>query len=233
MSKVRWSFEEQEKLYTAAMELWKSAPGISILEAVRSVQKQVLPKERQRRLRFIQMVSPTLRKRLDSAMTAAVQQPAAASEPASVPLPAVELPKPDPLDDAIGALADHLAELVYKRLRMHLQQRAEGLLQAVANAATHSDTQRKRKVMVIGGTGQQAAILQQEFGKLLDLRFKSSDTATPHVVASAVEMDHVLAWTDFISHHMTEALTAANVKYIAVRGGMSAVREKLTEIYVL
>jgi hypothetical protein len=74
--------------------------------------------------------------------------------------------------------------------------------------------------------------VEQEFSKLLDLRFKTPDAPINGIVDSAKTMDFVLV-TKWTGHKVSESLRSSGIEPVFVPGGIKEIKEKLTEFYVL
>jgi hypothetical protein len=227
---IRYSAEEVNAIYNSAVGVWKSAPGMTLLEAARAG-LHALPTNRRRKFEFIQNVTPALRVRLEEfkANGGLHEEPV----PVVPPVPA-EPPAPvqTPLDLALEQLAEHAASVFVEKLKLSLRMRMEGILQLAAAEAVREDTQRKRKVLIIGLTQQQFTPIQEEFAKLLDVRWKPADVSTMQIRDSAQNMDLVIQ-TKWSSHHVSEALKSAGIKFTFLHGGLEEVRAKLEEFYAL
>lgn len=228
-NQIRWTEEELDAIMSEANRLWKDTPSLTVLNLVRKAQ-QKLPTHRRKHLSTLFTVPKSLRFRLEKAKTNGALQE---QKPVVPVLPEVPPPALPSVETAIEQLAERIAEQLAKKLHFFLKQRAAGILQSAAAEAVHSDITRKRKVLVVGGLSSQNAMLQQEFGKLLDLRFKGADMSPSMVALAAKEADATVAWVEFLDHKMTDSLTAAGIKYHAVYGGLTHLREKLEEIYCL
>jgi hypothetical protein len=237
VEKIRWNIEEATAVVNSAKQFWASAPGMTMLEAVRGGQN-ALPKERRRALTGSQQISPTVKMLLDQFVAAGgLETKPVETEPAPAPSPVAPAPSaPTPLEIALHALADSVAATVSERIaeRIHqsLAQRLEGILQHVAQQAVQTDIQRKRKVLILGLTDYLQHPLEQEFAKVLDLRFKEPNAPMNGIVDSAKGMDFVLV-TKWTGHKTSASLRSAGIEFVFVDGGIKAIKEKLTEFYVL
>ena len=93
------------------------------------------------------------------------------------------------------------------------------------------DTKRPR-IMVIGGTDAQNAEVEKEFGDSLDIRFVTSEqTRNPSSWKDRVNgVARVVVMTKWISHSAMDVIDKK--KYVPVNGGMTDLKNRLTELYV-
>ena len=93
------------------------------------------------------------------------------------------------------------------------------------------DTKRPR-IMVIGGTDAQNAEVEKEFGDSLDIRFVTSEqTKNPSSWRDRVNgVARVVVMTKWISHSAMDVIDKK--KYVPVNGGMTDLKNRLTELYV-
>lgn len=65
--RIRWTPEEKEKLFTAALPMLQQNPALAVINALRSVQDGVLPSDRTRSLQNKNAIPPDLLERLETA----------------------------------------------------------------------------------------------------------------------------------------------------------------------
>lgn len=91
-------------------------------------------------------------------------------------------------------------------------------------------TERLPKVLVVGPIGSQAAVLRERFPGL-DLRFGSKDSSdTKPLTRTARTADASLVWLTFAGHAHDSAVKSVARAYYPVKGGLTAVIDKLAEI---
>ena len=159
--------------------------------------------------------------------------------------------------DVVERLADSVVERVAARIgeRMsqevssaveqamndavaQVEQRLAGLLARTPLESMRTDVKqsftpvapRKPRVMIIGLTDAQASDIGKEFGNEFDLRFVTSEaTRNPATWRASVGgCQYVIAMTKFISHSAMDVVK----KPILVNGGLTDLRNRLTELYV-
>jgi hypothetical protein len=93
---------------------------------------------------------------------------------------------------------------------------------------------RKPRIGIASLLDQQAAMIEREFSQVLDLRIiKSGDGRGARQIGEALaSCDVVVGLVNFMGHSMEAAIKAKGAKVVKVGGGMTALREKLTELYV-
>jgi hypothetical protein len=87
--------------------------------------------------------------------------------------------------------------------------------------------------MILGLGGAQQEEVRREFGKELDLRLYDFETAqNPARWKSAVDgMDFIVVMIKHSLHRATD-IVSSHKGYIPVNGGLSGLRNRLTELYV-
>lgn len=86
----------------------------------------------------------------------------------------------------------------------------------------------KKKVLICGLLAGQRALIRNEFGDAFDLRFvKSSFT---NLTEKAAHADQIIGLTNFMNHSQDATLSKAPTPYIRITGGMTALRQTLTNM---
>ena len=98
----------------------------------------------------------------------------------------------------------------------------------ISNAQPPQRQPRKPKVVIIGLLHRQQQLIVKEFDKEFDLRFLKEESGYEKYVKHA---DYIIAFTSFTDHGRLERIKHFP-GYINVSGGMTALRDKLTELYV-
>lgn len=102
---------------------------------------------------------------------------------------------------------------------------------AVADvAATVVTAPGKRKVIICSLLPVQQELMRKEFGDCFDLRmfYRDQEKALTKAVNHG---DLVILMGDFISHRVSQRIEGAGGKIELVMGGLTKLREKLTELY--
>jgi hypothetical protein len=223
MKKIYWSKEDRTKVLIRAVEIRKQRLGLNLLECIRKAQT-VLPHALHRPFK-------THASCVD--LTKELRTMAAKPEAPPVPPPTPE-PPPAPrlsIEDLLERVAEEFADRLMLKLNVALKQRATAVLGHAALAITEADRVRKRRVLVIGPLDSQFAMLEKEFGKLLDLRLGRKDASAAALTSISTSADVVVLWVDFISHAVQDYVPKEKVVF--VNGGMDALRAKLEEVYCL
>lgn len=256
--RVDWTTSQNEKVGTRAAEIFYAGQAKSDIRAIDQAQKEVLEKDFHRLIKgktHIQRVKPYFTKRLEE-LKKANGEPAAAS----VELDAnerrriarswlSELAEQSELQDtkiqqAMALLAGELASLFAVELKRELtltigavisESMTEARTRLVAEMQAIKPKQIKPKptikVIVVGLLPDQADTIGKEFEDVLDLRFYVSSDRAQRISDAAKHVHAAAIMTDFIGHHIDKAAQSAPRLY-RVSGGMTKLRETLTQIYV-
>lgn len=85
---------------------------------------------------------------------------------------------------------------------------------------------------VIGLIGGQRDVIKREFGSVFDLRFWTADEIRGIHLSSLQGCKHAMVMIRFINHQTENKVKEANVPYTRVLGGISTLRDRLTEFFV-
>lgn len=108
---------------------------------------------------------------------------------------------------------------------------AEPVPRAAEPAAPH--TAAKLTVTIFGLLDAQAAMIDSEFGRDLNLRYvRSSDAASQRARGLIRTSDYVVTMAGFISHSTEDLIRSMGAKLVRVSGGMTSLRNELTRLYV-
>lgn len=92
---------------------------------------------------------------------------------------------------------------------------------------------RKLKVGIVGLLGGQKQIIMKDFADALDLKFfETTKSKTKQFESGVSQCDVAIGMVNFINHGVEPVIRNAGVPYIQVRGGMSTLKDKLTEMFV-
>lgn len=152
------------------------------------------------------------------------------------------------------ALAGSIAEAFGAELRRALQSKLDEVVTALpaqlalpaAPAAPAAETvtdavvvspapqpEAKLTVTIFGLLDAQAAMIDSEFGRDLNLRYvRASDAASQRARGLIRTSDYVVTMTGFISHSTEDLIRSMGAKLIRVSGGMTSLRNELTRLYV-
>ena len=101
-------------------------------------------------------------------------------------------------------------------------------------AATAAVVKVTPRVMIVGLIASQAQMIEGEYKQCLNLRFCLADDAKGRGFANnCANVDIVITMTKFINHSIEETIKSAgsDARLVRVTGGMTDLREKLTDIY--
>lgn len=92
---------------------------------------------------------------------------------------------------------------------------------------------KKVRVAVVSLLNSQRALIEREFGSLFDLRIMDSEDQRKGGRLEAVvsSCEYLVALTNFITHSTEASARNAGAKLIRVSGGMTALRNALTDLY--
>lgn len=134
----------------------------------------------------------------------------------------------------IQELADRFISTAVERMqdsiRKSLRQEISSLLPDLRMKPTTS----KKKIAIIGLLKRQEQLIKREFGNEFDLRFYKPNKigSSSTIVDMCKQADHVVVMLGFISHSNEDSIRRVAKSYIRVPGGMTNLRDKLTELYV-
>ena len=140
--------------------------------------------------------------------------------------------------DVVEKIADDLSNIIIQKVCEKLQEKLASLTQSKANTTPeefvsnliNNIKQPKPAVLIVGLLPQQAGLIQTEFGEHLNLKFWKEGSLI-QLKNTAKQSDFVLLFTSKISHDATNAVSSVNNNMIRIAGGMTSLREKLTEIF--
>lgn len=169
-----------------------------------------------------------------------VQAKTAMPEPKVVtPIPATA-PIPDETPESVstGLSLDNIVALIASNLATEIANRVvtllNGHLQTKLNKALLPKMEvkmRKPKLCIAGLLPQQAGMISSEFASVFDLYFwKNEEPRKLKEYASSCEA--VFTVTDFIGHDTENLIKSVNGNLIRVSGGMTRLRETLTNYWV-
>lgn len=169
--------------------------------------------------------------------------PVDSHETAPTPAPKPKEPRIKPaapvtnIDDIINSLAGALVAQVVSRVK---EQLGNGLAELVPPAPVgrihHPALEapkacKKPKVAVVGLLPQQAGLIAQEYRDCFDLSFPNKDDSK-ELKSAATHCDKVYEMTKFIGHSTENTLLGAGAALVRVAGGMTELRDALTEHFV-
>lgn len=137
------------------------------------------------------------------------------------------------------ALVEQLADRIVAAVKDKLQDKVKTALQSALPAALPHPPAPKQEVMparkrvlVVGLLPQQAGMIAREFGECLDLDFVEQTKAGSTLRDKVNGQDAVIAMVKFISHDSEQMIQAKHGNLIRCPGGLSHLRDILTEQYV-
>jgi len=147
------------------------------------------------------------------------------------------------IEHAASAFADHMmaelqAELADRivSLMTTIQQRtidaptSKQLVEQLSVALTPKKTQLS-SVLILGLLPNQAGMIVEEFGSCFDLRFWK-DQSNQMLKQNARNADYVISFLSKLGHDAESTVKSVNRDIIRCPGGMTALRNKLTDLYV-
>lgn len=150
----------------------------------------------------------------------------------------VEPPRHAPvfeIESLVDKFVDTLAEEIVSRLRPAIVEKLTDEVQSMSKDIVNKavlPTKDLKRVLVCGVLSKQGSEMQREFDGVGDVRFVTVDDNAGLWKSRATHADHVILWTNFVSHKHQEVLTGAGVKPIFVTGGLTAVKDKIMELCV-
>jgi hypothetical protein len=223
MAKIFWTHEERELVLKQAIEL--KHLGFGLLDSIRRAQKLVLPAGRWRSLLAPSSavdMTKELRTRLRQNLTKVVT-PSTPKIVASEPHLVNQKVCVDPLDDAINAIATHLAAEIVKAMRSNLGEVKElEHFFGVKKHDPHYDSDRvfKPRITIIGLLGDQVHTIGREFGEEFSIRCIDTDRA---MGMNPPDSDAYLLMKNFINHPLYHKYQKFP-NHVLIDGGMSSLR---------
>jgi len=249
-AKVYWTEKETAQVMTRARELIGARDGLSPTEIMRRAQG-ILPETRWKTIasasvkRFMGSVlgkeaaqarQMELRREASSAAVTVVgpEQPADEYPPITAPQPADEYPPitaPQPAYDSLTAAITTLKHAITEcAITAIVQAVEEASMLIEAGDVAVRVPRKKRQVLVAGMLAVQAQEVQREFGDCFELRFWTKDDS-PSVLKSLARTSGVsLCMTDFFPHTLEAILKNESPNYRRVTGGVSSIKQALTEL---
>lgn len=105
----------------------------------------------------------------------------------------------------------------------------------VKQAPASTPAEPLKKVAIVALLPDQKAMIEREFGKVLDLRIFSSDEARGNgssLTSRLTNCDAVFVMNHFTDRTIHDQIKKAGIKPIAVSGGMTKLRDALTNLFL-
>lgn len=100
-------------------------------------------------------------------------------------------------------------------------------------APDKGDDLKPKRIVLVGLTDAQFAGIEREFGKVLNLKHFTADASRNAAYSQSVaNADALLVMTKFVDHRVEHAAKANGTPIVRCLGGMTALKDKLTELYV-
>jgi hypothetical protein len=240
--KVFWRPAELEAVTEELARMGVNPTAYGMEGHIATAQARVLPIDRRRAVNSA--VSQLVRKE----MLRAIPPPPAMGPEAEgafigrhdIEVPTAPAPEPVSLslDGAARLLGRRIARVLMEALREEIAEQVEALShglietwveQAVKPVAARTKAPAKPTVLVAGLLPSQAGLISSEFGHLFDLRFFEASGNLQQLKAMS-RVDHAFTFTGKISHGVEEAIQAKGTPVLRCPGGMTMLRQKLTEL---
>jgi hypothetical protein len=156
---------------------------------------------------------------------------------AVIKVPPTPTPMAQPLDEVARLLGRRIARVLMDALREEISEQVDALShglietwveQAVKPTAT-AKIPRKPTVLIAGLLPMQAGLISQEFGHRFDLRFFEAGGSLQKL-KSMSHVDHAFSFTSKIGHDVEAAMQSKGTPVLRCPGGMTMLRQKLTEL---
>ena len=224
MTKVFWTHEEREAVIAQAVEL-RHFRSYKLLEAVKAAQKLVLPIHRQRPVNSpsscVEITKEVRARTLEGIKP--IKTPTAPVTEAPVTHQVTLVEAIDPLDDAINAIATHLANKIADEMRNKLKdvQELEHFFSVQKhNPAYEGNRLFKPRITIIGLLGDQVHSIEKEFGETFAVRCIDTDRA---MGMSPPDADAYLLMKNFINHPLYHKYQRFP-NHVLIDGGMTSLR---------
>ena len=224
-TKVFWTYEEVQKLASAAHSAGISSDDSRIIIKLRRLQSLVLPVTRCKA-----MTNSNSSVKVREEMLKLENRPK--TKPVEIQENIVHEHKVETLavssiDSIIESLAKELVKSFVGHLRIALSESVEDDLSKFLPAKGIIKSHKKR-ILVIGLMPQQAAIINLEYGNKFDIRFEDSSVSPGALKGKADTMDTVLGMVNFMGHDQQDMVRYVK-DYRRVAGGLSSLRDILTK----
>lgn len=144
------------------------------------------------------------------------------------------------LSEISELFADKIASLILGRVVSRVKDVLEevaiggGGVEDLIEALTPYDPSRasKPRILVVGLLPAQKHLIQQEFSSYLDIRFAESNTIHKLLRQKMQGCEHTFLMTNFVGHSMDGVIANSGSSYQRVSGGMSALRDAITDYFL-
>jgi hypothetical protein len=133
------------------------------------------------------------------------------------------------LPPKLQAALDELPAKIAARLTPKVELPQEPV---VVSAPVAAEKPKLAKVVICGLTNAQGSIIEKEFSECFDVYTLEASESVHRLRNAAASAKYTILMANFISHRHQEVLCSANIRPITVHGGISTLRNKLTELYV-
>lgn len=148
-------------------------------------------------------------------------------------LPAIDKLVGEIVETVVRGLEQALPAAIERAVAHRVQETLKTLpARILAETPTAPPPADKAKVLVVGLLPGLAHQIETEFTDVFDLRFmQAHEQVGSRLKSLAHGSKHTILMGDFISHKHTETVNSAGVRPIVLHGGMTKLRDKLTELY--
>lgn len=171
----------------------------------------------------------------------------AASKPVTPPAePAAPVIAPDPvvaqapyskieraLDGLVEAIVERVSTTLADRMQDIIADSMDKLAERMQQINSTTPATALPKVVIAGLLPAQRNMIESEYKGCYRFSFLDANKANAQTIrARTQQADQILVMGDFVNHAMTETINSTGRKPEIVRGGMTALREILTQRYV-
>jgi hypothetical protein len=149
------------------------------------------------------------------------------------------------LDGAVKTLARQLAVKVVGQLMVEVEHEIRQLMdqivisgspeskEVVLKLPSQAITKRKPKILIVGLLDDQRHHIEREFGDCFDFKYMGAEGSPATLKESLKHCAVVITMTGFISHWIDDTIKVSPAKdhFIRLSGGMTALRQTLTDIF--
>lgn len=140
------------------------------------------------------------------------------------------------VDSFVEAIVGNVMGQVEAKLTHALEEKVSAVISAIPARINppllEAPRKTKKSVCLVGLLPAQAGMIQQEFGDVFDLKFIDAGERNGHLKDAVVHSDKTFLMTGFISHATQELVKAQGVSPVLVSGGMTRLRDVLTDLFV-
>ncbi len=229
---IKWTSDEKHRLANAVYYYLKQNPSKSVLQAINSVQDNVLLPFRCRIIVSRQSI-PWIDEELDKLKSKEHNE--------AINLELSKIPFEKIVSELINRfdikMQDYLLN-IEKNIENKVIDRINNLENKIMRADTpalpstakpYVSNAKKRKVIIVGLLNNQFNEIKKDYKTLIDLKLWNTDSSIPKLKSMITYADNVIMLTNFVSHEVDNIIKITTKNFTRVTGGLSTIREELNK----